>query len=66
MKLTQKKALMISIELWEWLKESGLQKEDWPGWEKYGEMDDDIETLRIVAQINAPPTRYPSSASSSS
>ena len=39
MKLTQKKALMISIELWEWLKESGNEfKSNWPGWKRYGKM----------------------------
>ena len=38
--LTKKKALEISIELWEWLAETGSDnKEDWPGWAKYGRME---------------------------
>ena len=37
--LTAKKALRITRELWTWLaRHPDKQKEDWPGWEKYGEM----------------------------
>ena len=37
--LTKKLALEITEELWTWLaEEDGRKKEDWPGWEKYGEM----------------------------
>jgi hypothetical protein len=40
MKLTKRKALEICIELWEWLAEdAGRNKKNWPGWEKYGPMD---------------------------
>ena len=39
MRLTKKKAIEISIELWSWLAETGGLKEDWPGWEEYGEMN---------------------------
>lgn len=39
MRLTKKRALDISIELWEWMAKTGSNyKGDWPGWEKYGEM----------------------------
>lgn len=38
MKLTEKKAIKISIELWEWLAETGKHKHEWQGWEKYGRM----------------------------
>jgi hypothetical protein len=36
MKLTESKAVEISIELWEWLAETGSrQKRSWPGWNQY-------------------------------
>ena len=39
MKLTKRKALEISKELWTWLAETGEEfKQDWPGWKKYGKM----------------------------
>lgn len=39
MKLTKKKAIEISIELWEWLAETGDgNKANWSGWKKYGGM----------------------------
>ena len=38
MKLTKKKAIEISIELWTFLAETGGQKLDWNGWNKYGYM----------------------------
>ena len=38
MRLTKKRAIQISIELWTWLAETGREKEAWPGWEKYGDM----------------------------
>lgn len=36
--LTKKKALAITIELWEWLAETGKGKGSWSGWDKYGRM----------------------------
>ena len=39
MRLTRRKALDIAIELWTWLAETGKEKDDWPGWEKYEEME---------------------------
>ncbi len=42
MKLTKKKALEIAIELWTDLAENpGMEKHEWHGWEKYGEMDNE-------------------------
>ncbi len=39
-KLTRKKAISISIELWEWMAKYGSKdKSRWPGWETYGKMD---------------------------
>ena len=35
MKLTRKKAIELCILLWEWLAETGKEKEDWPKWAKY-------------------------------
>lgn len=34
--LTEEKAIDLTIELWVWLAETGREKEEWPGWEKYG------------------------------
>lgn len=36
MKLTKKKAIGLSVELWEWLAETGKGKWDWPRWEEFG------------------------------
>lgn len=36
MRLTKKKAIELSIELWTYLAETGLEKEAWPYWKKYG------------------------------
>ena len=39
MKLTKKKALLIAIELWEWIVDNpGEEKDTWPGWAGYGTM----------------------------
>ena len=39
MKLTKEQAIQISIELWEWLAETGgTDQSEWPGWKKYGRM----------------------------
>lgn len=39
MRLTKKKALQITQELWEWIAETDGNKGDWLGWERYGHMD---------------------------
>ncbi|KKN64724.1 hypothetical protein LCGC14_0488560 [marine sediment metagenome] len=36
MKLTEKKAIELTLELWRWLAETGKNKCDWPGWEING------------------------------
>jgi len=39
MRLTKKKALQITYELWSWLAETGSgYKASWEGWGKYGDM----------------------------
>ena len=39
MRLTRKKAIQITIELWEFLAETGERfKGAWPKWEEYGKM----------------------------
>ena len=40
MKLTRKKAIVLCIELWEWLALTGKEKEEWSEWEKYGDIQD--------------------------
>lgn len=35
MKLTREKAIELSIELWEWLAETGEKKGKWTKWEEY-------------------------------
>ena len=39
MKLTEKRAVELSIELWTWLAKTGKRKDKWPEWEKYGKID---------------------------
>lgn len=41
MRLTKKKALDITIELWESLAETGKSKISWSGWKEYGDMEGD-------------------------
>ena len=41
MRLTRKKAIEISKELWAWLAETGKLKHKWPKWEEYGDMAED-------------------------
>lgn len=36
MRLTRKKAIELSIELWTWLAETGQTKRDWVGWDENG------------------------------
>ena len=38
MKLTRKKAIELCIELWKWCARTGKDKDEWPKWEKYGEI----------------------------
>lgn len=40
MRLTKKKAIEISVELWEYMAKSGSDnKRSWEGWETYGPME---------------------------
>jgi len=51
MRLTKRKALEICRKLWEWLRKTGGdddEKEDWPGWEKYGKMELDCPCCEYV------------------
>jgi len=51
MKLTERKAIGKSIELWEWLAETGeYDKEDWDGWEDYGEAKDECFLCEYAIQ----------------
>ena len=50
MKLTRKKAIAISVELWEWLAESGGYKQKWPKWKEYGRMFNDCPLCEYVIQ----------------
>ncbi len=38
--MTKKEAMELTIELWTWLAETGGGKEDWPGWERFGGLDE--------------------------
>ena len=41
MKLTKEQAIDLSIELWEWMAESGTEeKSEWPKWADYGVVQD--------------------------
>ncbi len=40
MRLTKKKAIELCIEFWTWCTKTGKRKEEWPDWEKYGEIAD--------------------------
>lgn len=43
MKLTRRKAIKWSIELWQWLAETGSDvKKDWPGWKRKTFQDEHI------------------------
>ncbi len=50
MRLTKQKAIDISIELWEWLAETGKHKQDWEGWEKYEGMEDDCALCEWITR----------------
>ena len=41
LRLTRKRAIELSIELWKWLAETGGRKGKWPGWLKHNEVQDD-------------------------
>ena len=37
----KKKAVELSIELWEWLAKTGEMKDNWPEWNRYSEVESD-------------------------
>ena len=43
MKLTKKKAIELSIELWTWLAETGENKNEWPEWKRHGGQYEECE-----------------------
>ena len=52
-RLTKKLALKICIELWEWLAKTGnCVKRNWPGWKKYGKMDNDCPCCEYINQTS--------------
>lgn len=53
MRLTRKKAIEISIELWEWLAETGGLKRNWPGWRIYDSMALDCPLCEYSNRKNA-------------
>jgi hypothetical protein len=51
--LTKEKALLICLELWTWLAETGSPyKTTWPGWEIYGSMLFDCPCCEYTEQID--------------
>ena len=51
MRLTKKKAIQISIELWEYMAETGEgRKGKWEGWKEYGEMSCDCALCEYEEQ----------------
>lgn len=53
MKLTKKKAIEITIELWTFGVETGKGKRDWDGWGKYGKMDNDCPLCEYILRIKS-------------
>lgn len=39
MALTREESIRITIELWTWVVKTGEDKWEWPGWQKYGRME---------------------------
>ena len=56
MRLTKRKAINITIEEWEWLAKTGKRKLEWPGWEKYGQMESGCPLCEYGKQRN--PSTY--------
>jgi hypothetical protein len=50
MKLTAKKAVELSIELWTWLEETGEEKDEWPKWERNGGEYPKVEFLCFLCE----------------
>ncbi len=50
--MDKKKAIEICKELWTFLAETGLKKERWEGWEKYGEMESGCPLCEYCNQLD--------------
>ena len=50
MRLTRKKAIELSIELWTWLAETGGYKSQWPEWERYGFVEEHCFLCEYVSR----------------
>lgn len=48
--MNREEAIKICKELWTYLAEAGLEKKDWDGWDKYGEMWDDCPLCEFSLQ----------------
>ena len=53
MKLTEKKAIELSIELWTWLAETGENKNEWPEWKRHGGQYEECENDCFLCKGNA-------------
>ena len=54
MRLTRRKTLEITRELWGWLAETGARlKGDWPGFAKYGEMLSDCPCCEYRGELRS-------------
>ena len=56
-RLTRKKAIELSIELWEWLAETGGGKNDWVGWEWEGGEYKEVEADCFLCEYSRRRTR---------
>lgn len=52
MRLTAKKAVELSIELWAWLAETGREKKEWPGWKHNGGEHETVAILCFLCEYN--------------
>lgn len=53
MKLTRKKSIKLTIELWTWRAETGKPKEDWPKWSEYSDVWPDSFFCEYDTQMQA-------------
>lgn len=46
---TKKKALRVCVKLWDWMAKTGsYNKSEWPGWAKYGKMQNNCPCCQIA------------------
>ena len=53
MKLTARKAVELSIDLWAWLGETGEDKDDWPEWESNGGQYPKVESDCFLCEYDS-------------